>query len=853
MEGGPAHDALELIGRGDELTTITALLDGPSTARLVSLIGPGGVGKTTLARAVLDRPSVEFAAARFVNLAAVTSADGVWESLARSIAEHGTEYADARQLATRELARSRALVVLDNCEQIDGLHAVVGDLLAETPTVIVATSRRRIGVPGEQIVSVEPLPLPTPSESLAGVVDNESVRVLTNAARRRNPSFTVDVGNAAAVAELCRHLDGLPLALELAAARLHLVSPAELLRLLDQRFAVLRVDDADRDDRHRRLWATIDWSYQLLEEADQAAFRRLGTFADGFTLDAAAAVVGVERIEMLDTLDRLAEHHLVQPRTAAAERSRFSLLESIREFAIAELDRHSERTAAGRAHAGWARATSERWGPATVDPAEHRTALDVLDEERANVRAALGFALEAADAELALAIGAPLWRYWLYRGSGREGLTWLDTALALDPPPSAVVGAAWEAAGDLAEVIGDLPGSAERTNRAIDVYAECGLPERLPSAWNSLAHVEREFGHLDRARDLHTRALAEARHRGDARMEASALNGLGAVASRAADPEQASGWFTQALALIRELGDQDGAAVVAGNVAIVRTTLGDLDGAIAIHADVLANTHEDSPHRVNTLVNLAECEILAGRLDDATVHLDRADELAAQRGQPHLQMIVAHHRALLAEHRGQIGAALQLLVDGLEPALRDRRPLDVAELVERSAVLAAELGDTELAGRALAAARAARAHTDTQPTPDAARLAESLGESAPAAAAAPSGQQVDWSGAAAAYVAELAVAATRYRDRVRAEPDTADQLHALGLTEREAEVARMLVARLTDSEIGATLHIATRTVGAHVSAVLRKLGVPSRRDVASRLAELGVDVTAHAAPGDRSS
>ena len=611
----------EVVGRLDEVERIRHLILGDEAHRLVTLVGPGGVGKTTLAIAAARRLTRAFdGAVVFAPIAVATEPAGVLNEIARA---GGWEVADdgaLGEVVERGLAARPTLLVLDNCEQVDGLDDLLTELLqACRDLVVLATSRRPTGLASEQLVTVDPLTVPSPTATVRKIATSDAAVVLANAARRRNASFTITSQNAAPIAELCRRLDGLPLALELAAARLHLLGPHELLRLLDHRFEVLKVDQADRTDRHRRLWATIDWSYQLLDDDDRARFRTLGVFPDGFTLAAAAAVTGVSPVSLLDTIDRLVDEHLIVSLPTRAGAARFGMLESMREFALAELDHHAELAGARAAHAEWAHRLAERWGPALIDGDEQLPAADVLDGERRNLRAAMRNSLDDGESERALAIATALWRYWWLRGAAREGRTWLEAGLATNPPETIATAAAYEAAGDLAEISGDLPRASELVHRALAIYDRLGAEDRLAPAWNSVAFVERELGNLDRARELHERALGVSRQLGQARPEASALNGLGAVAHRVGDHPTSAARFGEALLIMRRLGDRYGAALLAGNVAMALYKNGDVEGAIAKHREVLEEVTElgDQQGVLVTLVNLVECELSAGRLDVA--------------------------------------------------------------------------------------------------------------------------------------------------------------------------------------------------------------------------------------------
>jgi predicted ATPase/DNA-binding CsgD family transcriptional regulator len=839
-----------LVGRQPDLERALRAVIAGDPYRLVTVTGPGGVGKTRLASDVARRAAGRFnGAVLFVPVAFVTDADTALGAIATAAGWEVVDQAGVRDVVRRGLSAQPTLLVLDNCEQIPDLGPVLGELLTACPElVILATSRRALQLGVERVVAIEPLPVPRPGARVREVAENESVTVLVNAARRRNPAYEVTRENAAALADICVRLDGLPLALELAAARLHLVSPGEMLTLLENRFDVLHVATTDVVPHHRRLWATIDWSYQLLDATDQRRFRALGVFPNGFTLDAAAAVAGADTIEMLDVLSGLVDHHLVRAITPRGGNGRFELLESIREFALSELADRGELAGVSAAHADWCTSIAHRWGPALTSGAEQDHAVALLDAERENLRVALTFLIDDGRREQAQRLATDLWRYWWARGAVVEGLGWLRSALDGETAATPVTAAAYQAAGDLAEISGDLAGAAGFLAQAIEVREQLGDEAALAGVWNSLAFVERELGHLDRAAELHASALEVFRRIGNPRPEAVALNGLGAVASRRGDHASAAARWSEALAIVERLGDRRASVLVVGNVGAARLALGDVDGALACHRQALAAADElgDVGGLVNSLTNVAEAEVAAGALDAAVASLDRAERIASETGNLLGAAVIAHHRGLVAERRGLLGESFGRHLEGLRQVLAVGHPIEAIESLERLGMLAAELDDHALAWRCLSAAAAARTANGTVALPGVEHWVRTLrdrspGEQGPAPPA-------PWPAAAEQLLPDLAAFATAHaaaRRRSTSAAPADDPLRQLGLTAREAEVARLVVARRTDVEIAAELYIGVRTVATHVSAVLRKLGVSSRRAVAARLAELGFDV----APG----
>jgi DNA-binding CsgD family transcriptional regulator/tetratricopeptide (TPR) repeat protein len=379
--------------------------------------------------------------------------------------------------------------------------------------------------------------------------------------------------------------------------------------------------------------------------------------------------------------------------------------------------------------------------------------------------------------------------------------------------------------------------------RAIALRAELGDEFGLADVRNCLAYVLREQGDLTRAEQLHHDAAVVLRRLGHDRLAASCLNGLASVAYKRGDYAKARAVWEQVLEISERMGDIRSQAAVAGNVGIASFALGDLERALVAYTRglTLATAHGDSALMLSTSLNRAEVEIAAGRYGEALDDLDLAAALCEQTGVEFYMAYVAHHRAVMAERQGQLGAAIRHHVDGLVIAVRFAHPFESIEFTECLAMLAAELGDHDIARAAFTVAASNRAAGGLPPTPGAERWLTELGISADASV----GSGTPSVEAIAALVPDFERLAIRQAGAVREEapappPDVDAELRKLGLSAREAEVARMLVAHHTDREIADQLYIGIRTVASHVSSVLRKLEVKSRRDVPAKLAELGI-------------
>jgi predicted ATPase/Tfp pilus assembly protein PilF len=541
-------DSGRLIGRESVLREIAALLE---SSRLVTLIGPGGIGKTRLAREVADGVVVE--------LAALTDPVLVAAEIAQTL---GVPEGSLLPY----LRRNALLLVLDNFEQVAAAAPLLEELLSGAPQLsLLVTSRAPLHLAAETRYQVPAL---APSEAVALFVER---------ARASRPDF--EVVDADAVEELCVRLDGLPLALELAAARATLLSPRAILARLGRRLDVLRSTDGAMPDRHRTLRAAIEWSYDLLGEEERQLFSALAVFSGGFSADAVDAVAGAD---VLDGLSALLDSSLVRVERPIGDEPRFGMLETIREFARERLDERPDASELRRRHAQLYCELAEQSEPALRGP-DQVLWLRRLDAERENLRVALA----ADSAELGLRIASSLWRYWQVRGGVGEGLAQMERLLAADvPPPLRTRGLA--AAGRLAFMYGDLEHAAayldesiatDRRSFSLTVLALVtrarGDPE---SAWRLLdesvtaAQAEGDWfadalalfargellyveGAFDPARRSLEEGVRAARESGDLRNIARGLTALGAVALAQHDYARAARVLEEALATQRQLGD----------------------------------------------------------------------------------------------------------------------------------------------------------------------------------------------------------------------------------------------------------------------------------------------------------
>ncbi len=530
--------ATSFFGRDAEIAEVSELL---KTIRLLTLTGPGGTGKTRLslqvAANVADRyPDGVF----FVALGAIGAVDLVAPTIAGEIGMSDRGGTQPMERLVAYLRDRRLLLVLDNFEQIADAAPVVAELLTEAPGIsVLVTSRSPLHVYGEHEYPVPPLAVPDPTRlpPLAALSQYESVALFVDRARAALPTFTVTDENAPAVAEICVRLDGLPLAIELAAARIKLLSPQQMLDRLGQRLTLLAGGSRDLPARQQTLRGAIEWSYDLLDEGDRRVFAALSTFVGGATFDAIEAVCAEPDVDVFDCLGSLVDKSLVRRTEDAAGEPRFGMLDTIREYAAERLSDEAPRRESLRArHAAWYLDLAERSAEPIMGP-DKRAWLDRLEVEHGNLRAAHAWFVERGEAEPAMRLVASLWRFWQMRGYLAEGLERVKAAIALpaaeDHPET--LARALDAAGGIAYWMGDGPVASTYYERELEIQRRLG--NRTGEAWTlySLAFTNTYWSNptegrfepedLARAREQMQEAVAIYREIGDPIGEAQALWG----------------------------------------------------------------------------------------------------------------------------------------------------------------------------------------------------------------------------------------------------------------------------------------------------------------------------------------
>ena len=587
-----------LVGRESELDDIAAAL--PRT-RLITLTGPGGAGKTRLALAAAQAAEASFAAgACWVALAQIDDPAIAAQAVATQLGVPDTPGQDPVEAIAKHVADHRLLVVLDNCEHLAEAAASLAEyLLAACPALVVlATSREALGVEGELSWQVPPLSLPADAHALTTptLASFAAVRLFEQRAQLVRPAFRVTDENAAAVLTICQRLDGLPLAIELAAARMRILSAPQLAERMDDIFAVLVGGARSAPPRHQALRATLDWSYDLLDADERATFRRLATFFGGFTLDAAERIAAGGDIRpgaMLELLTRLADKSLLRVEHNPRGESRYFLLATIRDYARERLTEAGEADQARRAHLDYFTGLAEDAG-ARIEQVEGAASrleaeLDRLDTELPNLRRAFEYAQESGDPVAPLRIAAPLDRYAYLRGRYHEVRQWLDAAVTAGPDaPAALRAKALLGGGRLALLQCDYTPAVRRLEAALRLYRELGDPRGIAGSLQVLGSVAREQGRYARAVELHAESLAVAEAAADRWAVASAHGYLAFASWLQRDFGRAAEEAGTALAQFRELGDIEGAAWSLISLGTVARYQGDAERASELLAESLA-------------------------------------------------------------------------------------------------------------------------------------------------------------------------------------------------------------------------------------------------------------------------
>lgn len=760
-----------IVGRERPICAVCGLLDQPDV-RLVTLTGPGGVGKTRLALEVVS-VQAEHGNSHVVGLSFASLRDPglVLPTIATALGvDHAGTVSHPDPIA-QHLGETSLLLLLDNMEHLPTAAPAIADLITACPALkVLATSRNPLRITGEHVFDVPPLVLPDLMHlpSLSELAHVEAVEFFIQRARAIDPNFEITADNAAAIANICTRLDGLPLAIELAAVRLQVLSPTSLLARLAHRLDLLTRGSRTFPERHQTLRATIDWSYEQLQTSEQMVFQRLAVFADGFDLAAAEYVTGGEpnsslhrpqpagnAHQTIDALSELLENGLLRREVVAGE-PRFTMLETIREYALERLEASGEATDILRRHAEYFTALAEEAEPALSigQLAGHWPSR--LEGEQANLRAALAWSLDQEDPELGLRLAAALVWFWWIRGHLVEGSEWLERAL--------------------------MRSSKDRS----------GLRSKLLDGAGKLARTQ---GHLDRAAAFHDESLCLATYLNDDTAKTRALAGLAMVAEARGDIEQATILFEHALELARKGEQGEMLATILTNYGLMKLLDVDQRPGVALLEEGLVIAREFGPSGLlgAILSNLGDVRLKQG---------DQAGSAAMYRECLRLQ----------SELGNQVGMADALL--GI-------------------ATISVDRGDLSFATRLLASTqalydsiRAALSPAGMQLFKGALHEVRSVLDEDTFAREWESGQNAD----VQAIVAEALEFESRPCKELK--PTHANPYYS-DLTSREMQVLRLVAEGYSNREIADTLYISPQTAATHVKRLRAKIGVSSRTAIAA--------------------
>jgi predicted ATPase/DNA-binding CsgD family transcriptional regulator len=799
------------IGREQEITNIKRLL---FTSRLVTLTGAGGSGKTRLAIQIANEVSESFAdGVWFVDLASLHDPALVPNVVAQVLGFLPTADQPLMEMLL-EFARSKhLLLILDNCEHLtEACAQLAKELLSKSPELrILATSREPLAIAGESIYPVSGLSCPSSHESVEGNPDElmryDAVRLFVERARAISPDFRLTLGNAVPIGEICCRLDGLPLALELASARVQVLTVHEIAARLNDRFALLTsAQHKGLEHRHHTLRAAIDWSYDLLQAREQALLRHMAVFEAGCTLDILEALCSGDvpsGESILDLISSLVKKSLVVAETSGRTQVRCRLLETIREYLMEKLDEASETATWRDRHLYLFLGRAEEAAPKLND-AYQKLWLNWLEGEHDNLRAALAWSLESGQIEAGLRIGIAIARFWEIRGYVPEGMVWFERLLARagEGLPRIVHAQALAFAGFMAMFLGNAPACIAYGHEAAALAEKAGddgnpililalnaagsgarmagdyqtafdLDERTiqllraspgPTFFLGMSlmaggDVAMELGAYDKARVLLNESLALAQEAGDAFRIAHTFNTLGDLARYQGNYTEAKSYYEKSVALLREIGAGHDLAAFVRNLGRACLLLGDVERAGALFRESLAahQAEQNKSGMTECLIGLAAVAVLRG-YPAAGVRL------------------LAAAVALRGQRASSVWPAKRMEIDQF---------LDMA----RARLSEAEFQAEQAAGHALSLEQAVE-------------YAQNL-----------------------SFKSEIT-------PEVRKKPDS--------LTGREREVTALIGQGKTNNEIANELVLSKRTVEKHVGNILSKLGLTSRSQIVRWFMEHGV-------------
>jgi predicted ATPase/DNA-binding SARP family transcriptional activator len=682
---GPRHLPIPIstfVGRENELPAVKTSL---AVARLLTLTGTGGIGKTRLAIQVTHDVADHYPdGVGFVDLASLSDPDLVPQAVAQALGVREASDAPLTGTLREFLEPRRLLLVLDNCEHLTAASAQLAELLLSAcgDLKILATSRQALGITGEVIWRVPPMSLPVDGSSF---LQSEAVRLFVDRATAVAPGFRLSEENAALVASVCRRLDGIPLAIELAAARMRSMSVEQLLVRLHRLFDLLSSGSRTALPRQQTLRAAIDWSYDLLSERECALLRRLSIFAGRFTLDAVEAVCGGD---VLDLLGLLIDKSLVLVDTATG---RYRLLETIRQYALERLTASAELEATRARHCAWCLALAEE-AEAELHGPDQALWLERLDAEMANFRAALEEVPGRRDGD-SLQLAAALWPFWYMRGHVREGLMWLQRALAVDVgtgSASLARARALHGAAVLCHERCEYETARRYEEESQVIWRHLGDRKAIAASLDQLGHIVNAQNDYARATALFEESLALRREIGDAAGMGASLNALGYMALFFRDFDRAAELCGESLRLRRKIGDRWGMAYSLEFLAQAAIEQSKNDEAASLLDECLAVRRQLGDERgiAATLLNLARVARERQDWDRAAAACEESQSIWERIGSAHGVAASTEALGAVSRSRGDLPRATELYLESLASWRKVGVAHRIVECLDRLAGLA---------------------------------------------------------------------------------------------------------------------------------------------------------------------
>jgi non-specific serine/threonine protein kinase len=809
-----------LIGREREILDIKRELEA---TRLLTLTGAGGSGKTRLALEVArDLVDAYADGVWLVELAPLSEGELVPRAVAEALDVPERSEEPLADTLTEVLGGREMLLVLDNCEHLLEATARLADsFLDSCPRVrMLATSREALGVDGEVRWPLPPLSAPDPHDSptTEELLRSESARLFLARARSRDPSFAFTPDSVRAVAMICRKLDGIPLAIELAAARMDALPLEQISERLEGSLELLTHGGRTAEPRQRTIRGTLDWSHELLLEAERVAFGRLSVFSGGWTLEATEVVMSDESIgesEVVELLSGLVEKSLVVAEaTGEGGGLRYKLLDPIRQYALEKLEQSGEFEDVKRAHAKYFLALAEEIEPQLIGSREAES-FERLEEELDNFRAALSWASERGEIELSLRLAGALGSFWFWEEHGGEGRGWLEGALAREGPTSALARAkALGAASLLASQLGDYARARGAAEEGLRLSKEAPTEDsRRPFfVWNSPT--------------------------------AFFLNRLANVSMEEGDPERATALTEETLALSRQANEVQGIVWSLLTLAIAATLRADYEQAERLYAEGMSLARElDSAYaRFLYLQNWGWTALLRGDYEGATVLIEEAVELAKERRRGFMGLLSRplDNLGWAALLGGELGRARAQFGENvaLSEERGDKRTLLMS--LEGLACVAGAEGEAVRAARLFGAAEALMETIAYRLVPQERAVLEPYRASVRSRLGEAAWEETHGNGRAMKLDEAIEYALSVEKPSSTTTLSSTAEHHPGGLTSREVEVLTLVVEGLTNAQVARRLFLSPRTVETHLTSIYHKLGVNSRAAATRHALEQGL-------------